>query len=75
MKKARGVLIMTESDAEMIKAKHWMVSRDITYKTFYIPVTIDEKKPVIMAEMTLIDKLLFRLTFGCFKTEKVVAYV
>ena len=73
--KARGVLIMTESDAEMIKSKHWMISRGITYKTFYLPVDFNVRKPVIMAEMTLIDKLLFRATFGKLKTEGITAYM
>lgn len=73
--KARGVLIMTETDAEMIKSKHWMISRGITYKTFYLPVDIDARRPIIMAEMTLIDKLLFRATFGRLKQEKVIAYM
>lgn len=72
--KKRGVLFVTENDAEMIKSKHWLVSRGITYRTYYLPIEADVKKPVVMAEMTLVDKLLFRLTFGCFKTEKVTVF-
>lgn len=72
--KRRGVLFVTENDAEMIKSKHWLVSRGITYRTYYLPIEADVKKPVVMAEMTLVDKLLFRLTFGCFKTEKVTVF-
>lgn len=73
--KKRGVLFVTESDAEMIRSKHWMVSRGITYRTFYLPIEANVKKPIIMAEMTLVDKLLFRLTFGCFKSERITAYM
>lgn len=72
--KKRGVLFVTESDAEMIKSKHWLVSRGITYRTYYLPIEADAKKPIVMAEMTLIDKALFRLTFRCFKTEKVTVF-
>ena len=75
MKKRTGVLFVTDNDAEMIKSKHWLVSRGITYRTYYLPIEADVKKPVVMAEMTLIDKVLFRLTFGCFKTEKVTAFI
>ena len=72
--KKQGVMFVTENDAEMIRSKHWLVSRGITYRTFYLPITVDAKKPVMIAEMTAIDKLLFRLTFRC-KTERVVAYM
>lgn len=75
MKKRTGVLFVTENDAEMIRSKHWLVSRGITYRTFYLPIEADVKKPIVMAEMTLIDKILFRLTFRAFKTERVTAYM
>ena len=74
MIKKRGVLIVNDKDAQMIKAKHWMISRGITYKTFYLPVDIDVRKPVIMAEMTWIDRLLYRLTFST-KHESISAYM
>lgn len=73
--KKRGVLVVTDNDAKMIRSKHWMVSRNITYRTYYLPITVDEKKPVIMAEMTLTDRLLYRLTFGKTASEKVAVYM
>ena len=73
--KRQGVLIVTDSDARRIKAKHWMVSRGITYKTFYIDITQDVRQPVIMATMTTVDRLLYRLTFGKTTTEKVSCYM
>ena len=71
--KVRGVLIMPESDKEMIKAKHWLVSREKTYKMVYIPITVEKRQPVIMTEFSLIDKVLYRLTFG-HKSETITAF-
>ena len=71
--KAKGILVMPESDVEMIRAKHWMVSRNITYRMVYIPVTNNERQPVLMATMDLVDRILFRLTFGL-KLEKLNVY-
>lgn len=75
MKTRKGVLIVTDNDAKMIRSKHWLVSRGITYKTFYLPIDQTEKQPVIMATMTLIDRLLYRLTFGKTSTERVSCYM
>lgn len=75
MKRRQGVLIVTESDAKMIRSKHWMVSRGITYRTFYLPVEQEVKKPVIMATMSWFDKLLFRLTFGKMQSERISCYM
>ena len=75
MKTRRGVLIVTDNDAKMIRSKHWLVSRGITYKTFYLPIDQTERPPVIMATLTLIDRLLYRLTFGKTSTERVSCYM
>ena len=73
MKGLRGVLIMPETDSEMIKAKHWLVSRDKTYKVIYLPITVEKKVPVIMTEFNWVDRLLYWLTFG-HRSEKLTAY-
>lgn len=73
MKGLTGVLIMPENDSEMIRAKHWLLSRNKTYKMVYLPITVDKKAPVIMTEFTWVDKILYKLTFSC-KTEKLTAY-
>lgn len=71
--KVKGVLIMPESDADMIRAKHWLVARNKTFKTVYIPITINSKAPVIMTEFTWTDKILYKLTFG-HRSEKLTAF-
>lgn len=67
--KAKGIMIMTD-DSNFIKAKHYLISRGINYKVAYIPVNQKEKQPVIMTEMDLIDRILYKLTFGL-KSENV----
>lgn len=73
--KRNGVIIVTDNDAKMIKSKHWMISRGITYRTYYLPIDQEKRKPMVMAEMSVIDRLLYRITFGSMKSEKVVAYM
>lgn len=73
MRDARGVLIMPENDDQMIKAKHWLIARGKTFKTFYLPITVDSKAPVIMTEFDWTDKLLYMLTFR-HKAEKLTAF-
>lgn len=73
--KRNGVIIVTDNDAKMIRSKHWMISRGITYRTYYLPIDQEQKKPMVMAEMSVIDRLLYRITFGSMKSEKVVAYM
>jgi hypothetical protein len=70
-----GVIIVTDNDAKMIRSKHWMISRGITYRTYYLPIDQEQKKPMVLAEMSVIDRLLYRITFGSVKSEKVVAYL
>jgi len=70
--KAKGIMIVTD-DKTFIKAKHWMISRGKTYKVVYIPVNESEKQPVIMSEFSLLDRVLYRLTFGR-KAENVQVY-
>ena len=70
--KAKGIMIVTD-DKTFIKAKHWMISRGKTYKVVYIPVNESEKQPVIMSEFSLLDRVLYRLTFGR-KAENVEVY-
>lgn len=70
--KAKGIMIVTD-DKTFVKAKHWMISRGKTYKVVYIPVNESEKQPVIMSEFSLLDRVLYRLTFGR-KAENVEVY-
>lgn len=71
--KVKGVLIMPETDVELIRAKHWLVARNKTFKMIYIPITINSKAPVIMTEFTWTDKILYKLTFG-HRSEKLTAF-
>ena len=70
--KTKGIMIVTD-DKTFIKAKHWMISRGKTYKVVYIPVNEGEKQPVIMSEFNMLDRVLYRLTFGR-KAENVEVY-
>lgn len=71
--KVKGVLIMPETDVELIRAKHWLVARNKTFKMVYIPITVERKAPVIMTEFTWVDKVLYKLTFG-HHSEKLTAF-
>lgn len=73
MKGITGVLIMPETDVELIRAKHWLVARNKTFKMVYIPITVERKATVIMTEFTWTDKILYRLTFG-HRSEKLTAF-
>lgn len=73
MKGITGVLIMPETDVELIRAKHWLVARNKTFRMVYIPITVEKKAPVIMTEFTWTDKILYKLTFG-HHSEKLTAF-
>lgn len=74
MNKVKGVLIMLETTDEIIKAKHWLISRNKDYKVVYLPIDISKKQSVIMTEFDLVDRILFRLTFSR-RLEKVNVYL
>lgn len=74
MNKVKGVLIMPDTMDEVIKAKHWLISRNKDYKVVYLPIDISKKQPVVMTEFDLVDRILFRLTFSR-RLEKVNVYV
>ena len=74
MMKVKGVLIMPDTMDEVIKAKHWLISRNKDYKVVYLPIDISKKQPVVMTEFDLVDRILFRLTFSR-RLEKVNVYM
>lgn len=74
MNKVKGVLIMPDTMDEVIKAKHWLISRNKDYKVVYLPIDISKKQPVVMTEFDLVDRILFRLTFSR-RLEKVNVYL
>ena len=74
MNKVKGVLIMPDTMDEVIKAKHWLISRNKDYKVVYLPIDISKKQSVIMTEFDLVDRILFRLTFSR-RLEKVNVYL
>jgi len=64
--KAKNTLIFPRTDADLIKAKHFLVSRNRPYQTVYIPVMdgSGRKEPMIMTEMDLIERGVYRFVFG-----------
>lgn len=58
-----GTIFIPKTDKEMIQLKHWLIARDINFKTVYIPVTMSKSDPIIMCNLDWVDKLLYRLTF------------
>ena len=74
MKKGtKGTIIVPRSDADMIRIKHWLIARKITYLIKYFPTTMSNGEYMIMANMSLVDRILYKLTFNS-NTEKIVAF-
>lgn len=69
----KGIMIMPKDTENLIRAKHWLLSRNKEFKEFRLPVSESESQVVIMAEFDLADRLLYRLSFRD-KTEKVNVY-
>lgn len=70
---AKGVMIMPESMEETIKAKHWLMSRDLDFKEVYIDMTNGASQLVILTNFDLVDKILYILSFGA-KKETIGVY-
>lgn len=60
----KGAVIMPNTDADFVKVKHWLISKDKCYKTLFVEVENGEHRPLMMCDMSLFDRLLFHLTFG-----------
>lgn len=62
--KAKGVMIVT-NDKTFVRSQHYLISRGMRFKVVYIPVSDEQKQPVIMTEMNWWDRLLYRMTIKC----------
>ena len=69
----KGIMIMPKNTENLIRAKHWLLSRNKEFKEFRLPVSETESQVMIMAEFDWTDRLLYRLSFRD-KTEKVNVY-
>lgn len=69
----KGIMIMPKDTENLIRAKHWLLSRNKEFKEFRLPVSETESQVMIMAEFDLADRILYRLSFKD-KTEKVNVY-
>lgn len=63
--KAKNTLIFPRTDLELIRAKHFLVSRNRPYQTVYIPIKdgSGEKAPMIITELDLLEKSIYRLAY------------
>lgn len=69
----KGIMIMPKDTENLIRAKHWLLSRNKEFKEFRLPVSETESQVMIMAEFDLADRILYRLSFKD-KAEKVNVY-
>ena len=69
----KGIMIMPSSSKELVRAQHWLMSRDKEFKEFNIPVNETESQSVLIAEFDWVDRILYRLSFRD-RTEKVNVY-
>lgn len=69
----KGVMIMPANTDNLIRAKHWLMSRDKEFKEFRLPVTETESQVLIMTEFDWVDQILYRLSFKD-RTETVRVY-
>ncbi len=68
-----GVIFTPNSEQDMIKIQHWLISRDVKYVTRRIESTRSKDDQIIMCNLSLKDRLLYTLSFG-FKKEKVKVF-
>lgn len=71
--KAKATLIATDNYDEMIRAKHFLVSRNKSYKTIHVPVGKEESVPMILTEMDILEQLTFKVLFRV-KSEKMTVF-
>lgn len=69
----KGIMIMPSNTENLIRAKHWLMSRDKEFKEFRLPVTETESQVLIMTEFDWVDQILYRLSFKD-RTESVKVY-
>lgn len=70
---SKGIMIMPANTENLIRAKHWLLSRNKEFKEFRLPISETESQVMIMAEFDLTDRILYRLSFKD-KTERVNVY-
>ena len=71
--KAKATLIAPENYDELIKAKHFLVSRNKSYKTINVPISPDESVPMIVTEMDILEKMVFKMLFRV-RSEKMTVF-
>lgn len=69
----KGVMIMPANTDNLIRAKHWLMSRDKEFKEFRLPVNGTESQVMIFTEFDWVDQILYRLSFKD-RTETVRVY-
>ena len=69
----KGIMIMPSNTDNLIRAKHWLLSRNKEFREFRLPVNEKETQVMIITEFDWADRILYRLSFKD-KTEKVNVY-
>lgn len=69
----KGVMIMPANTDNLIRAKHWLMSRDKEFKEFRVPVNEKDSQVMIFTEFDWVDQVLYRLSFKD-RTESVKVY-
>ena len=68
--KGKATFIVPEGYDELIKVKHFLMSRDRSYRTVHVKISEEESYPMIMTELDFWEKMFFKISFGA-KTEKI----
>lgn len=69
----KGIMIMPETTDNLIRVKHWLMSRDKEWNEIHINDTQGKAQPVLMCEFNWVDRVLYRLSFKD-KRERVNVY-
>jgi len=71
--KAKATLIAPVNYDEMVRVKHFLISRNKSFRTIHVPVSEEESLPLIMTDMDILEKVVFRLTFKT-KSERISVF-
>lgn len=60
----KGAVIMPRTDEDFVRVKHYLISRGQIFKTIFVDTGAGDRRPLVMTDMSLYDRLLFYLNFG-----------
>ena len=71
--KAKATMIVPVNYDELVKAKHFLISRNKSFRTIHVPVGEEEKMPLILTEMDILERTAFKVLFRA-KSERMTVF-